>query len=186
VFFVQIGSNDARANDALAMHIDQHRGWRGILVEPIPATFVHLQERRSDPRFELRQAAVTDHDGSIMMYVIRSETIGHASQLATVDKALALSHRQNIEDFAMQTVEVPAVTFATLTRGVADIDVLHIDAEGHDAQILSQVDFNRWTMSAVLYEHVHLTDVVCASTVASLRDHGFKTWSNESDTLCLR
>lgn len=185
VFFVQIGSNDGFAGDPLEMYIDQHRGWRGILVEPIPETFLRLEQRRTNHRFQLVQAAVTDHDGNVAMHVIDS-TIRHTSELATLDEAVALSHRSNIDDFSTHVVDVPAVTFATLTYGVADIDVLHVDTEGHDARILAQVDFDRWTLRAVLYEHRHLSASDRASTVKLLRARGFRVWSNASDALGLR
>ena len=72
--------------------------------------------------------------------------------LATIEPELASRYTQ----FRSTSVEVPALTFASLTKDVDDIDVLHIDTEGHDAKILAQVDFDAWTLSAVLFEHHHL------------------------------
>jgi hypothetical protein len=81
---------------------------------------------------------------------------------------------------------VPAVTFASLTRDIAEIDVLHIDAEGHDAAILAQVDLDRWAMRAVMIEDEHLDESSRHACWDRLRSHGFVVRSNGQDTLALR
>src|SRR5215213_11033483 len=71
VVFVQIGSHNGRANDPLARFLDRYPGWRGLMVEPIPAHFAALSKHRgSDARFELVRTAITDCDGSVEMTTV--------------------------------------------------------------------------------------------------------------------
>jgi FkbM family methyltransferase len=185
VFFVQIGSNDGVSGDPLARFIDTKPGWRGVFVEPEPSNFAKLAERRPDPRFKKVRAAITEHDGSTTLHVVDSAD-PRAAQLATLDAGIAASHHVNLPDFAMRPIEVPALTFATLTRDLDEMDVLHIDAEGHDATILAQVDFDRWALPVVLFEHAHLAALARESCATRLREHGYKLWSNDWDTLAMR
>ena len=178
VFFVQIGSNDGLRSDPLRVHLDR-QPWRGVMVEPQPAVFEQLSERRRDPRFELVQAAITDHDGTVMMTTFSGDQ--DRTYLATIEPAMAeYYHLPKIE------IEVPAMTFSTLTRDVDDIHVLHVDTEGHDAAILAQVDFDAWTLSAILFEHAHLALEDYEALVERLHSHGFTTQANHTETLCLR
>jgi len=181
VYFVQIGANDGVRGDPLWMHINHQPGWRGLMVEPVPATFAQLREQRADPKFQLVQAAITDRDGTVAITTFGDDDQDR-SLLATIEHRVA----DRYDGLARDTIEVPAMTFATLTRDVADIDVLHVDAEGHDATILAQVDFTAWTMRAVLFEHAHLLPDERASTMARLRANGYRMWSTHNDTLCLR
>jgi FkbM family methyltransferase len=182
VFFVQIGSNDGFTGlDPLQAHIDSHTGWRGIMVEPIPETYARLCGRRTDPRFRLVQAALTDHDGTVTMNVFDDDEVD-CTVLATIEPQVASGYTQ----FRSTSVEVPALTFASLTKDVDDIDVLHIDTEGHDAKILAQVDFDAWTLSAVLFEHHHLEPDERRLTTERLEKHGYRLWWNGWDTLGLR
>jgi FkbM family methyltransferase len=181
VFFVQIGSHDGISGDPLQPHIDRHPGWRGIMVEPIPETYAQLRGRRTDPRFRLVQAAVTDHDGTVTMYVFDDDEL-NVTKLATIESRLAGRYTQ----FRSTSVEVQAMTFASLTQDVDDIDLLHIDAEGHDAKILAQVDFDAWTLSAVLFEDRHLEPDERSLTTERLESHGYRLWWNGRDTLALR
>jgi FkbM family methyltransferase len=179
VFFVQIGSNDGRRSDPLRVHLDR-QPWRGVMVEPQPDIFALLRGERSDPRFELIQAAVTDHDGTVTITTFGEDR----SHLATLSPTMVDGYKSvGLEPTA---VEVPAMTFATLTRYVERIDVLHVDTEGHDAVILEQVDFDAWAIGAVLFEHAHLGRAEYGSLVDRLHAHGFSTWANGGDTLGLR
>jgi FkbM family methyltransferase len=192
VVFVQIGSHNGNDNDPLARYIEKHRGWRGILVEPIPHQFAALQARRGDdPRLRLVRAAITDHDGEVDMTVVDTDdsTPHWLSQLSSIDSDVIVRHSYlvpgGLQD-RLRTVRVPAMTFATLVEGLDRIDVLHIDTEGHDAKILAQVDFARWRPAIVMFESVHLEAGERARCEARLRSFGYDLVSNEFDTVATR
>jgi FkbM family methyltransferase len=189
VVFVQIGSHNGNDNDPLARYIEKHRGWRGIMVEPIPHQFAALQARRGhDPRVRLVRAAVTDHDGEVDMTVVETDesTPYWLSQLSSIESDVIVRHSYlvpgGLQD-RLRTVRVPSITFPTLVDGLDRIDVLHIDTEGHDAKILAQVDFDRWRPQIVMFESVHLESGERARCEARLRSLGYELASNEFDTV---
>jgi FkbM family methyltransferase len=185
VFFVQIGANDGRTGDPLARYIDQH-GWRGVMVEPVPATFAQLVENRgATPGIELVNAAITDHDGTVSIAVVDS---AHpwTTQFASLHSDVTALHRNRYDDFSMHSIDVPCMTFAQLVQDVDQIDVLQVDTEGHDGAILAQVDFARWSPTVVQYEHSHLGVDERKATEERLVAHGYRITSNERDTLALR
>jgi FkbM family methyltransferase len=61
--FVEVGSNDGRKHDHLRAHIEE-RGWRGVMVEPVPYVFERLRRNYGDNgRVRLENVAVAGHDG---------------------------------------------------------------------------------------------------------------------------
>jgi FkbM family methyltransferase len=188
VVFVQIGSHNGNDNDPLARYIDKHPGWRGVMVEPIPHQFATLQSRRgADDRLRLVQAAITEHDGHVDMTVVETDesTPYWLSQLSSIESDVIVRHEHLVPGLSdrLRTVQVPALTFATLVTGLDRIDVLHIDTEGHDAKILAQVDLDRWRPAIIMFESVHLESGERASCEARLRSHGYELVANEFDTV---
>jgi hypothetical protein len=51
--------------------------------------------------------------------------------------------------------QVRCETLASLLdrHGVSRIDLVHVDAEGHDHRIIRQIDFERFSPRLILYEH---------------------------------
>ena len=185
VMFVQIGSHNGIDGDPLARWIDQNPRWRGIMVEPIPAQFEALRKLRgANPRIRLVCAAVTDHDGTVDMTVADGSAYASmldVSQLASVHSDIVRKH--GVAASQMRQVTVPAMTFASLIEGAPPIDVLHIDAEGHDAVILDQVDLVRVRPSVVMFESIHLSVSERERCEARLIEAGYRVVSNAFDTL---
>jgi FkbM family methyltransferase len=65
------------------------------------------------------------------------------------------------------------------------IDLLHIDTEGFDYQVLSQVEFKRYKPSAILFEHHLLTDDEFFKARKLLRRTGYRLLQYGNDTLAL-
>jgi FkbM family methyltransferase len=193
VVFVQIGAHDGDSHDGedpIVPYLDACPGWRGILVEPIPEHFEALTRKRGDdPRVTLVRAAITNFDGMATMYMVETtdEMPAWADRLSSLDADVVANHRDipNIRD-AMHEVEVPAMTFDSLTCGLDRLDVLVTDTEGHDAQILDQFDLERWNPSVVIYESLHLSDHDFLRCERRFRRAGYWTTTDEDDTIAVR
>jgi FkbM family methyltransferase len=180
VMFVQIGSHNGIDGDPLAKWIDQNPRWRGIMVEPVPEQFEALRKLRGDdPRIRLVRAAITDHDGTVDMTVVDGPA--SASMLSSVDADVI--RKQGVPASQTRKLSVPAMTFAALIEGASPIDVLHIDAEGHDAVILDQVDLVRPRPAVVMFEWVHLSAEDRERCETRLIEAGYCVVSNSFDTL---
>ena len=180
VMFVQIGSYNGIDGDPLARWIDHNPGWRGIMVEPVPAHFEALRKLRGDNlRIRLVRAAITDHNGTVDMTVV--EGSASASMLSSVDADTVRKH--GVATSKTHQLSVPAMTFQSLIEGAPPIDDLHIDAEGHDAVILDQVDFVRVRPAVVMFESMHLSVEDRERCETRLIEAGYRVVSNSFDTL---
>ena len=66
--FVEIGSNDGHQHDHLRPFI-LSRGWRGVMVEPLPYVFERLvRNYEGVAGVALENAAISDRDGTVPFY----------------------------------------------------------------------------------------------------------------------
>src|SRR5205814_2041030 len=103
-------------------------------------------------RFQLVQAAVTDHDGTVTMYVARPEDGRVQTQLSSIHRDVILRH----DISGVDPVEVPAIRLDRVLCLLDRVDLLYLDTEGHDAAILAQLDLSRVRPDVVVYESMHL------------------------------
>ena len=179
-YVVQIGANDGFTSDPLAEAFSKTR-WSGLLVEPVPHLYETLAARYRDrPGVRIERAAVSTHDGEAPLYRLRTvpgKTPEWFSQLATLNREVLLKHRSSIPEIESLLIEEPVPTLrleTLLTRhGVSRIDLLVIDAEGHDSEILHALDFTRFRPVLVMFEHQHLSANDKAGAYALLAKQGY-------------
>jgi hypothetical protein len=85
------------------------------------------------------------------------------------------------------TITVPCVTFESLCRrhSVERVDLLHIDAEGHDFEVIKTIDFECRKPAVILYEHKHLSWSDRFACRRLLARKGYLTLELAYDTLCV-
>ncbi len=142
-FYVDIG-----ASDPLVSSVTRHfyeSGWRGVNVEPTSTSRLLFEHRPRDVNLAV---AVSDKAGSITFY-----EFGDWHPLSTCDAEQAQRTRQqtNLDYHAR---DVPVTTLADICRQhVHDgIDFLSVDVEGHERQVLSGGDWERYRPVAVVVE----------------------------------
>lgn len=190
--FIEIGANDGEREDHLAPFI-RRRGWSGVMVEPVPEVFERLRRNYAGAEgVALENAAISDHDGRASFHTLVADGTGDGPAIDGADMFGSLSpgaveaiaqafpdHPRRIE-----TIEVPCLSFESLCRkhGVEGADVLVIDTEGHDHEILRQIDFDRIRPRIVVYEYCHLEPEVRRACVNRLERVGYLTMDEELDT----
>jgi FkbM family methyltransferase len=193
--FVQIGSNDGKMEDPLRESI-LRKPWRGVLVEPVPQLFDALRANyagRDGLAFE--NVAVSSREGTMPFYHLAAPPGAAAlpvwaAGLGSFSREVVVSHAHRIpgiEQYVVQR-EVPVIGFETLCRrnGVTSLDLLHIDAEGHDYEILKSVDLERWQPRLLIYERHHLSAAQQGEILARVEKLGYAHMSQGLDTFCLR
>jgi hypothetical protein len=68
---------------------------------------------------------------------------------------------------------VNCVCLDRLLAGEHSVDLLAVDAEGFDADVLTQYPFSRLRTARVVYEYIHLNASAKADIVSLLESHGF-------------
>jgi FkbM family methyltransferase len=144
-FFVEAGANDG-FTQSNTYWLERFRGWRGILIEPMP---IYVDEcRRERPDTPVVHAALVpdDHEGrTIRMHFgdLMSTVHGAHGDLAAehewVEPGLVLGWRDPYE------AEVPARTLSSILdeHDAPEVDLLSLDVEGFEPQALRGLAFER-------------------------------------------
>jgi FkbM family methyltransferase len=161
--FVQVGSHDGSTGDPLFPTVMKQQV-NGLLIEPMPDLFERLKTTYGAKRgLRFVNAAVTETEGWRDFYWVPPEP-GDPSwvdQLGSFSRDVIEFHESAVPKLAqrIRTRSVQCRTLESLVGqyGLDRIDLLHIDAEGHDFVILNTIDFRaRWSPHFILYEQRHL------------------------------
>lgn len=162
---VQIGSNDGVTGDPIHDLLLRKQGWKALFVEPVPYLFDRLKRNYSgNPRFKFENSVVNDGSNITFYWVAEQAKESIPSlpdwhdQLGGFDRAHITRHIPELEDH-IEEAKLSGITLDHLfaKHDIAKIDLLHIDTEGADFKILSQLDLKKQTPKIILYERKHLS-----------------------------
>lgn len=187
-YFIKIGANDGITREPLAPWIQKYK-WSGIFVEPLEEIFEQLKNNYKDyDNLIFENSAISDIDGvKIFYYLDDSDLPDWSKELGSFDINVILKHSRfgipNIEKYIKQK-EVKCLKFSTLLEKyqVTRIDFLAIDVEGHDYEIIKQIDFLKFKPSMILYEHSNLSLNEAESCQQFLLTQGYKLVKYRRDT----
>ena len=189
---VQIGSNDGITGDPIYKTALKRKSWNVLLVEPIPYLFERLKQNYPEEvRFTFENAAI--NDGTVQsFYFIKEGTLPDEinkiwyKQIGSFNKEHLKKHFNfHIEPY-IQKIEISGLTLQQLLdrNEVDKLDFLHIDAEGYDWKILSQLDLDKYKPHLILFEHKHLKASEKEQALIYLKD--FKIFKFTGDYLCIQ
>ena len=196
VRFLQVGSNDGVHNDPIFPISSSNDLWSGILIEPVPYLFERLKSNYiNSTRFIFENVAIGKMAGKIPFYYV-SERAQHDrhdlpewhDQLGSFDKNHILKHMDaQLEPF-IEAMDVVVCTLADVLarHGWQTIDLLHIDAEGHDWEILSATDLFALSPKMVIIEHSHLSAENRCRARQKLVDAGYNVRQIGGDFCAIR
>ncbi len=191
IFFIQIGSHDGVTGDPLHKLVMENPGWRGIFVEPLRFLFERLLVNYgNDPRFQFENIAIADESGPKDFYFIEASVESVSAdfpewhdQLGSFDKNHIIKHLGSGVERFISSTKVDCLRFPELIRRhhVQKIDLLHVDTEGYDFRILSQVDLNTYHPLVVIMEHVHLSSQEKLAASILLAKQGYHVTATAMD-----
>jgi FkbM family methyltransferase len=172
-FFIEAGANDGfhQSNTYL---LERERGWRGVLVEPVPALFdATLRER---PSAHVYNCALVAEDYSAdrvqLVYGGMMTTVVGARGSETADRdwvraAHAVVQEEPEHDFSA----TPRTLTSILDEvGAPEIDFFSLDVEGFEVQVLGGLDFNRYAPKWLLVEiREHATSRAAIESILGAR-----------------
>lgn len=195
VFFVQVGSNDGVQGDPIHDLVIARENWRGIFIEPIHFLFCRLRKNYGDcERFVFENVAIGTRSETKKFYYVSEKAKSELElpywhdQLGSFDK----NHITRLLGDQMSPYIIEADVECQPLQAILDrnrvdaIDLLHIDTEGFDYKVLSQLDLKRYKPSVILFEHHLLTDDEFFKARKLLRTNGYRLVQYGNDTLALR
>lgn len=120
-------------------------GWRGIFVDPSPTAFPRIErlyENEKKGNFYLYNCAVSKHNGRAPLHdsgsLLKTGDTGLVSTLVVEEK----KRFQSVVSY--QETDVKCYRWKTLLNRltIKKFDFVSIDAEGHDWDILEQMDIS--------------------------------------------
>lgn len=169
-FFVEAGAHDGY-HQSNTYWLERARGWRGVLVEPVPSLFREATRERNAAHV-FNCALVADEYSSDrvqlvyggLMTTVAGARASEAEDRAWVQTAHALVQEKPEHDFT-----VPARTLSSILDQLRAprVDLLSLDVEGYEAQVLAGLDLPRHAPRWVLVE-VRAGASTCESVEAIL------------------
>jgi len=195
VFFVQVGSNDGVRGDPIHDLVIGRPNWSGIFVEPVSFLFQRLRNNYGNAeRFVFENVAIGTEKGKKRFYYI-SEKAPAELDLPIWHDGLGSFNRDHItsglgEQIIPYIVEediecVPLQEVLDRNR-VETIDLFHIDAEGFDYKVLSQLDIKRYKPSAIMFEQQVLSDEEFDKARRLLHSTGYRLHYYDGDILAIK
>jgi len=141
-----------------------------IFVEPVPWLCKQLVENYDNEypnnSFIFINTAVSDKTGKIKLYTPSEKNDftkypDWASQLSSINENHIVNHiliNSDIKDLIVDEINVEAITLndIIIKFNIQSIELLHIDTEGHDCDILMNLDFQKVKPKKIMFEHKHM------------------------------
>ena len=164
-FFVQIGSNDGITHDPLYEYINKFK-WSGIMVEPVKHMYDRLVHNHRDKQnIQFKNVAISNDGSEKIFYSARGDAPdGRGNRISSFSKQhiqgiskrpFARAFKNNFSGFFKEE-KIKTLTFNQLVDGINRVDLLHVDAEGHDFAILKSIDYDTLAPGIILFETRHI------------------------------
>jgi FkbM family methyltransferase len=170
--------------------------WTGIFIEPVGFLFQRLKQNYEySERFIFENVAIGTKKGRRKFYYVSEDAkaklgddLPHCyDKLGSFDRDHILRHLDgSLEPYIVEE-EIQCVPMQEIfdKNDVKKIDLLHIDTEGFDYKILSQINFKRYKPLVVLYEHKHLSADEKEKANSLLKTSGYSLFEYGGDTLAI-
>jgi FkbM family methyltransferase len=168
VRFVQIGAADGLRNDPIREFILRD-GWRGAMIEPLPDVFELLKSNYAhrSRNLVLLNAAISQNAGNATFWTFKE------SFLAVLPREVRLEYlrkasfdkehvkkflRKGVSEDVLRRIDVPCMTVSQVVATYMQdgVDLLVIDAEGHEVEIIKSVEESTVRPEAIFFESHHL------------------------------
>lgn len=154
MILIQIGTN--RANDDffnIVKSLDKKIIDKLILVEPLEFCNDIIKECYKDFEYQIENVAITPNPSvnKQIFYVSKYDW------LSSFKKEHIEKHNTNE---TINEIEVECISINNLFEKyqISNIDILFIDCEGLDDEIIKSINFEKYSISNLYYEHVHINN----------------------------
>jgi FkbM family methyltransferase len=148
-FFVEAGGFDGYTQSN-TYYLERFRGWRGVLVEPMPELAAQARLNRPDAKvFECALVPADHPDATVEMeFGDLMSTVSGIHDPNWTAPGLVLGWRDH------RVLRVPARPLSALLDEVGSpaVDLLSLDVEGYEASALAGLDLDRHAPSWILVE----------------------------------
>ena len=154
-FFIEAGANNG-VQQSNTLYFELYRGWRGLLIEPIPDLATKCKENRPNAIVENCALVSSDYTNTLieMEYCNLMSTVKNGLNSLEPDKHIERGKQFLHENEDVYTIHVPAKALSAVLHkhSIHHIDLLSLDVEGFEAQVLKGIDFDHHRPKFMLIE----------------------------------
>jgi len=164
-FFVELGANDG-ISQSNTFYLEKIKGWRGVLVEPIPRLYEQAKRNRRASQvfnaacvpFDYDKPYIEITDLNLMSFVEGALTTKDKEK--QLEKGIQLGQGTQLGQ-VIETVKIKARTLNNILRAchVTHIDFLSLDVEGFESSVLKGLDLIEFKPTYILIEARYRHDV---------------------------
>ena len=107
-------------------------------------------------------------------------------QFASLDRGHLLRHGLNADEIEAVDVECLTIDDVLDRAGMETVDLVQVDAEGHDYAILRSIDLERVAPRIIRFEHRHFDRGDLTKWVDTLAEFGYRFLTEKLDVLAIR
>lgn len=193
--FLQIGANDGISHDPFREFMIR-RNACGVTAEPVPEFFtVMCRNYSAYPHVSPENCAVGYPAGRLPFYAYTTAFLkskGDSKELAGLasfsrEKLVQCLRPDEDSNACIQEIIIPVLTVEDIMvkHGFDRFDCLFMDCEGHEENILTQLDYELVKPRLIVFEHTHYGEMA-ERIETHLSARGFAFTRLSQDTIAVR
>jgi FkbM family methyltransferase len=160
-FFIEAGANDG-VRQSNTLYFERYRGWRGLLVEPVPELAEHCRRNRPHCLVENTALVADDYEGStVEMRFCNLMSLVKGGMKSIEEEDEHIRSGCDCQQIETRELTVPACTLSDLLdrHQITQVDLLSLDVEGFELPALRGLDFQRHAPRFLLIEVCYREDI---------------------------
>jgi FkbM family methyltransferase len=157
-YFVELGANDG-ITYSNTYYFEKYKGWKGVLIEPIPHKYLECRKNRSKETQVFCNACVSYEYKEKFVEIIYSDFMSTSLELET-DIGNPVNHallgKQFLEEdediFNFGAIAKPLNNILLKANAPKQIDFLSIDVEGAEIEVLKGINHTEYRFKFICIE----------------------------------
>jgi len=153
-FFIEAGANDG-IKQSNTYYLEKRRGWKGLLVEPIPSLAAKCKKNRRNSIVESFVLVPPHRSGtSVEVLDLDLMTMVTGSEGSLLNQKEHADNAERVQGITGRKVRVQGITLSELIDKVGNPEVtfFSLDVEGFEIEVLRGLDLSRHRPILILIE----------------------------------